>query len=82
MTMNMDVILSPETGIIAFISFLWGNGAISRFISRVNQFLLLFTFLITFFSFVNSNRVLSAKLFLAFLFIIASTYIYFVLDII
>lgn len=80
MTVDVDTILSPETGIVAFISYLWGNGAISRFIGRLNQFLLLFTFLITFFAFLNANRVLSAKITLAVIAIISAAYLYFIFE--
>lgn len=59
---DLDVLTNPQTGIVAFLSYLWGNGAISRFIARLNQFLLLFSFLITFYVYIVNNFVRSMKI--------------------
>lgn len=57
---DIDSLLHPQTGFVAFVSYLWGNGAISRFIARLNQFLLLFSFVATACVYIWHNKKRSA----------------------
>lgn len=59
---NFDMLFDTQTGIVAFISYLWGNGAITRFIARLNQFLLLFSFIVTLYVYIVNNKRRSLKI--------------------